>query len=64
MTNAPGEGIRQGPREKGLSKQGVHLSLGQIPTLECLLQQVAKAILGGSMNSSSQGPVPRTGSDF
>lgn len=43
---------------------GVHLGLGQIPTRECLLQQVAKAILGGSMNSSSQGPVPRKGLDF
>ena len=28
--------------------------MGHIPALECLPKQVAKAILGGSMNNSSQ----------
>lgn len=59
VTNMLGKEFRWVPGEWPV---GVCLGLGHIPALECLPQQVAKAILGGSMNSSSQ--APRMGLDF
>ena len=50
MTDEPGKEFGWVPGE---GPEGVRLGLGRIPALERLPQQVAKAILGGSMNSSS-----------